>query len=139
MLRKLLKGLGCILLVGLLILVWQGYLVFFGKPAKVDTMATRQFVQFLLDEPEALTTFGFVDGSYLDFHSDELTPRTQAHIDSRNNMLQRFVAELEKYDRDELPADQALTYDIWSWWMDAQMGASGTSTRGSRATLATHT
>ena len=122
---KVLRSLGILLLVAVAILVWQGYVLFYGKPAKVDRMATRQFAMFLLQEPEILTRLGFLDGSVLDFHSDDLTPRTQTHRDGQKQRLQQFLRELERYERDTLPPDQALTYDVWSWWLEAEAAAAG--------------
>ena len=115
---------GAMCLVGMAFLAWSAWVVFWGTPSRVETMATRQFVKFLISDPETLTQLGFIDGRWIDFHSGRLRPRTQAELDRRSALLRRYRAELDRYDPERLDPDQRLTYAVWSWWLDAEIAAS---------------
>ncbi len=121
---RMLRIFGALFLIGLVFLAWSVWVVIWGTPSKVDTMATRQFVQFLATDPETLTLLGFIDGRVIDRHSGRLRPRTQAELDRRGEQLRRFRAELDRYDPDQLDPDQRLTYEVWTWWLDAQAAVS---------------
>jgi len=124
MLRKVLAAICLVLLLGLAFLGWQVWTLLYGRPAKVDTMAARQFVQYLAADPETLTSFGFIDGSPFDLHSDDLSQRGQARLEMRSAIVRKFRKELDRYDRAKLSADQALTFDVWSWWLDTEIAVS---------------
>ena len=99
---------------------WTAYVLFKGTPSKVDTMAARQFIQYLASDPEALSFIGFVDGTPLDRHSGRLTPNTQAELDRQSGLIDRYREEIARYEGRDLPPDQQLTFDIWSWWLESE-------------------
>ena len=120
--RRILRIFGALSLLGVAFAAWSAWVVIWGTPSRVETMAARQFVQFLISDPETLTMLGFIDGWVIDRHSGRLRPRTQAELDRRGEQLRRFRAELDRYDPDKLDPDQRLTLEVWGWWLDAQAG-----------------
>ena len=60
------------LLLMLLLAVWAGYRIGFGKPFTVNQLADRQAFVYLAGDPQLLTTLGLIDGTVLDFHSGQL-------------------------------------------------------------------
>ena len=122
-LRRVLVTIGILLLIGAAMLAWWLTGVLHGKPGRVETMATRQFIQYLASDPETLTHLGMIDGRLIDVHSSRLAPRTQLELDRRSALVRRFRTELDRYDPDRLPSDQRLTWEIWRWWLDAEIAA----------------
>jgi len=122
--KFLVRAFAVALLAAIAAFTWWAWQLFHGKPHSVDAMATRQFVQYLASDPESLSSLGLIDGSLLDFHSGRLSPRTQQELDRRDAVVARFRRELERFDPERLAPDQRLTYDIWRWWLDAEIEAS---------------
>jgi uncharacterized protein (DUF885 family) len=100
------------LLFVLLLAVWAGYRIGFGKPFTINQLADRQAFVYLTGDPQLLTTLGLVDGTVLDFHSGQLTPVTVARRDRDFARLQRFLRELDQFDRSSLDAKDRLTWDV---------------------------
>ncbi len=122
--RRILRIFGALSLLGVAFAAWSAWVVIWGTPSRVETMAARQFVQFLISDPETLTMLGFIDGRVIDRHSGRLRPRTQVELDRRGEQVRRFRAELDRYDPDKLDPDQRLTLEVWGWWLDAQAAVS---------------
>ena len=116
---RVFRILGLLLLLIIAFLGWRGWQTFYGTPSLVDTMATRQFAQYLMRDPAALTTLGIIDGSLLDLHSGKLTPQSQAYRDSLRALVRQFREEIDRYDVSSLSDDQALTHGVWASWLDA--------------------
>lgn len=102
---------------------WRGWVFFYGTPAQVETMGTRQLIQGAWGSPETLSAIGVLDGTLLDFHSDDLNAYTQAAMDRASAGMVRGRDEVDRYDRASLPADQALTWDVMSWWSETERDA----------------
>ncbi len=100
------------LLFVLLLAVWAGYRIGFGKPFTINQLADRQAFAYLTGDPQLLTTLGLVDGTVLDFHSGQLTPVTVARRDRDFARLERFLRELDQFDRAGLDAKDRLTWDV---------------------------
>jgi len=122
--KMLLRSAAVVAFVAVVVIGTLGYVVFYGTPDKVDTMSTRQFASFMMDDPETLTSLGFLDGGILDFHSDELSDRSSTARVAKKDQARQFRKELDRYDRSDLSPDQALSWDVWTWWLDAEIAAS---------------
>ena len=122
--RPILRIFGALFLIGVALLAWSVWVVIWGTPSKVETMAARQFVQYMIADPETLSMLGFIDGRIIDRHSGRLRPRTQAELDRRGEQVRRFREELDRYDPEKLDPDQRLTFEVWAWWLDAQAAGS---------------
>ena len=92
--------------------LWAGYRIAYGTPFTINQLANRQAMVFLLSNPELLSQLGLIDGTVLDFHSGKLTPFTMAHRDEDYARLQRFLRELDGFDRARLGPQDRLTWDV---------------------------
>ena len=120
MVKWILRTIGLVLLGAVFFASWTAHVIFNGTPSKVDTMAARQFIQYLASDPEALSFIGFIDGTVLDRHSGRLTPNTQAELDRQSALIDQYRKEIARYDGRDLSPDQQLTLDVWAWWLGAQ-------------------
>jgi uncharacterized protein (DUF885 family) len=100
---------------GLAVLLVAGYAVYrisFGKPFTINELANRQAALYLLDNPEQLTQVGLVDGTFLDWHSGKLTSVGVKKRDDDYATTERFIREVQAFDRRALDHQDRLTYDI---------------------------
>ena len=120
---RFLLATGLLLLIGVAVAGGWLAIVLKGTPSSVNTMATRQFIQYMATDPETLTLLGFIDGRIIDRHSSRLYPRTQEELDRRTELVRRFRAELDRYDPDRLSDEDLLTYQVWGSWLDDEIAA----------------
>jgi uncharacterized protein (DUF885 family) len=92
--------------------VYGGYRLLFGQPFTINQLANRQALQLVAGEPELLTQVGLVDGTLLDRHSGRLAPVGVAMRDLRYERAERFLRELERFDRASLSHDDQITWDV---------------------------
>jgi uncharacterized protein (DUF885 family) len=101
--------------IGLAVLLAAGYAAYriaFGKPFTINELANRQAALYLLDNPEQFTEVGLVDGTFLDWHSGKLTPVGVKKRDHDYATTERFIREVQAFDRGTLDPQDRLTYDI---------------------------
>lgn len=103
---------GWIALALVAVLGWAGYRTVWGKPFSIGMLADRQALEFLMRNPEMFTAVGLDDGTVFDHHSDELAPYTLAQRDADYAQLERFLAEVHRFDRATLGRQDQITYDI---------------------------
>ena len=85
------------------------------KPFSIRLFYERVFVRLVLDDPELLSIAGVLDGTLLDFHSDELTDVSLAQRDTQLARAKQDLATLHRYDREALSASDQLSYDVLEW------------------------
>jgi uncharacterized protein (DUF885 family) len=110
--KKLRKILGWVLLAGV---VGGGYAVYrigFGKPFNINQLANRQAIFLLVDNPELFTQVGIIDGTVLDGHSGNLAAVGVAKRDADYATAERFVHQVQAFDRSKLNRQDRMTYDI---------------------------
>jgi uncharacterized protein (DUF885 family) len=103
---------GWIALALLAVLGWAGYRTVWGKPFSINMLANRQALEFLMRNPEMFTAVGLTDGTVFDHHSGELAPYTLAQRDADYAQLERFLAQVHRFDRATLSRQDQITYDI---------------------------
>jgi len=103
---------GWIALALLAVLGWAGYRTVWGKPFSINMLANRQALEFLMRNPEMFTAVGLTDGTVFDHHSGELAPYTPAQRDADYTQLERFLAQVQRFDRATLSRQDQITYDI---------------------------
>jgi uncharacterized protein (DUF885 family) len=96
----------------LALLAYGGYRTVWGKPFSINMLANRQALEFLMRNPEVFTAIGITEGSIFDHHSDKLAPYTLRQRDDDYAQLQRFLAEVRRFDRASLDRQEQITYDI---------------------------
>lgn len=112
MFRTILRGLRWLLLIATVVGGYAGYRLIWGTPFTLTQLADRQAIFFLLDSPELLTSIGFVDGTFLDYHSGTLSDYGPAERDRLLAVAERNLAELRRFDRASLGLQDQITYDI---------------------------
>jgi uncharacterized protein (DUF885 family) len=97
---------------------WWSYRLVWGRPLNIDHFYERIFIKLLLDDPELLTQLGFIDNTWLDFHSDDLTDSSPEHTEKLNRMVDDNLATLLEYDYEDLSESQQLSADILRWYLE---------------------
>jgi uncharacterized protein (DUF885 family) len=110
--RKAWRLAGWIALVLVAALGYASWRIVWGKPFTINMLANRQALEFLMRNPEMFTAVGLTDGSVFDHHSDKLAPYTLRQRDEDYAQLERFLAEVRRFDRGSLSRQDQITYDI---------------------------
>jgi uncharacterized protein (DUF885 family) len=101
--------------VGLALLIVAGYGAYrvgFGKPFTINELANRQALLFLIDNPELFTQVGIFEGNIFDHHSDKLAAVGVKKRDGDYATAERFMREVQAFDRSKLQRQDQMTYDI---------------------------
>ncbi len=101
-----------------LVLALGGYLVYatvWGTPLRFNDLLDRQAIYEALDSPQLLTQVGIIDGAWYDTTSGKLDPYSLAERQKRFNRTRKFDAEIAAWNRDRLPQQEQLSYDIVRW------------------------
>ncbi|MBI3676202.1 MAG: DUF885 domain-containing protein [Proteobacteria bacterium] len=115
-----------ILIVLLAAVIGGGYWVYrtvWGTPFSFDMLLNRQAVFALMERPEALTSIGIIDGTWIDFHSGKLDPYSLQARDELVARIKRYMAEVKSWDRAKLSPQEQLSYDIALWTYERQLGS----------------
>jgi uncharacterized protein (DUF885 family) len=96
------------------LLAYPVYRTVWGKPFTLNMLANRQALEFLVDNPELFTQIGVVDGTIFDRHSGKLAAVGVAKRDADYAQAQKFLEELQHFDRGKLNRQDQITYDILS-------------------------
>ena len=107
----------------LLVLVggWWTYRLVWGRPTSIAMFYERAMIEVALDNPQALTSIGLIDNTWLDFHSGKLSDASPAATDRQLARSRDQLATLRAYPRDRQTNDQLLSTDILAWWLDDQV------------------
>ncbi len=95
-----------------LVVGYSVYRIGFGKPFTINELANRQAFLFLRANPELFTQVGILDGSILDFHSGKLAAVGVKKRDEDYAQAERFMQQVQEFDRASLGGQDQLTYDI---------------------------
>ena len=101
--------------VGLVLLLIAGYSAYrigFGTPFTMNQLANRQALLFLIDNPELFTQVGIIEGSIFDQHSDKLAAVGVKKRDDDYAAAERFIEQVQAFDRSKLNRQDQMTYDI---------------------------
>ena len=106
------RRLGAWSLAFVIVAAYPAYRIGWGHPFTFRLLAERQQLIQLANNPQALTDVGLIDGTWLDWHSDELTPVTLERRDEDYARAARFLEEVHRFDRARLNPEDAITYDV---------------------------
>jgi uncharacterized protein (DUF885 family) len=107
-----------ILLVVLLLLIAGGtfgYWQLVGQPFSFNAMLNTQALREIMDQPEALTSVGVLDGTALDFHSGRFDPYSLKDRQRQYDRTRAEEAQIKGWDRSKLTKQEQLSYDIAIW------------------------
>jgi uncharacterized protein (DUF885 family) len=109
------------LLVVFLFGAWFSYRLIWGKPLNIDHFFERTLIEMALAEPEILSIVAIVDNTMFDFHSDKLTDASPEHTKKSFERAKNQLAMLERYNRDKLTGQKAISYDMMHWMLSLQV------------------
>lgn len=102
---------------------WLSNLIWF-KPFNVNHFYDRVFLQFALHRPEMLTQIHMLEQFGITFHQSQLDDESQDAETKQIAYLKDSLATLNRYDRSKLSYEQAISYDVFQWFMhNAEEGA----------------
>ena len=80
-----------------------------------DWALNRAFAKSVMESPETLTQLHVLEQAGITFHQDDLDDESQAAGDESLAKMKEIGVELRGFDRDELPYQQQLSYDMVDW------------------------
>lgn len=105
---------GCI---GLLLFgIWFAKLFWF-KPFSIDHFFERVYIEFLWDDPEALTQTGALTSFWIGSYQDELTDVSPKATIRLAEVGKKNLELLEEYDRSKLNHSRQVSYDVMHWFL----------------------
>jgi uncharacterized protein (DUF885 family) len=112
-----LKWLGGLLGAALLLAVAFAVQSWYFQPVTIGIFFERAFIQFMLEDPEAVSSLGvFEELGYKGFDG-MLTDVSPAHERKLARMAREDLETLRAYDRSSLPPAQQLSYDVLEWFL----------------------
>ena len=106
-----LTGLAAILAVALAVQSW------YFRPIAIGIFFERAFIQFLLEDPEAVSSLGVFEQLGYKGFDGMLTDVSPAHEQKLAKMARDDLATLRSYDRGSLSPAHQLSYDVLEWFL----------------------
>jgi uncharacterized protein (DUF885 family) len=106
-----LVGLAAILALGLAVQSW------YFRPLAIGIFFERAFLQFLLEDPEAVSSLGVFEQLGYKGFDGMLTDVSPAHEEKLAQMARDDLATLHGYDRSSLSPSHRLSYDVLEWFL----------------------
>ncbi len=97
--------------------------VLYFKPFSIKVFYETAFLEYILDDPEMLSSMRLLEQFGLEFHNDDLTDVSPARTEKLNEMTREGLAMLRRYDRSRLEGQVALSYDVLEYYL--QTGVDG--------------
>lgn len=91
-----------------------------GKPWKIEHYYLRVLVEFVIDHPMLLSYARILDPYGLDFYSDDLEDFSPAATRRMADQVDRFLAGLREYDREDQTPEQLLSTDVLAWFLETR-------------------
>lgn len=121
MFKKAMKWIGLTGLVALLLVAALAVNVIWFKPVTLNLYFERTFLQFGLNSPQALSAIGILDGLPVKFYPDKLDEVSVARTEEMKAWFEDSLDTLQRYDRDDYDGQEGLSYDIFEWFLAAQV------------------
>ena len=84
-----------------------------------DEFLDESYLQLLLRSPETITAMGLSED--LGQRNDRLDDLSDAHLRGTQQLESAVLDQLRGYDRDALSPEQALSYDLYEYYLDSQV------------------
>ena len=122
--RAALRALGALLTVLLLALAVYLVPTIWGKPWRIEDYYTRVLVEFVVEHPMLLSYARILEPYGLDFHADDVEDLSIEATREQAAQVDRFLAGLRAYDREDQSEAQLLSTDVLDWFLSTrQAGA----------------
>ena len=106
-----LTGLAIILAIGLALQSW------YYRPLSIGIFFERAFIQFVLEDPEAISSLGVFEQLGYKGFDGMLTDVSPAHERKLAKMARDDLETLHAYDRASLSPSHQLSYDVLEWFL----------------------
>ena len=106
-----LAGAAIILAVALAVHSW------YFRPLSISIFFERAFIQFMLEDPEAVSSLGIFEQLGYKGFDGMLTDVSPAHEQKLAQMARDDLDTLRKYDRASLSPANQLSYDVLEWFL----------------------
>lgn len=106
-----LVGLAIILAIGLVLQSW------YFRPLFIGIFFERAFIQFVLEDPEAISSLGVFEQLGYKGFDGMLTDVSPAHERKLAQMARDDLETLHGYDRASLSPSHQLSYDVLEWFL----------------------
>jgi uncharacterized protein (DUF885 family) len=106
-----LSGAVAILALGLVVQSW------YFRPFAISIFFERAFIQFMLEDPEAVSSLGIFEQLGYKGFDGKLTDVSPAHEQKLAKMARDDLETLRRYDRSSLSSADQLSYDILDWFL----------------------
>ncbi len=113
--KKFFKWLGISFGIILGLAVLAGTWLWYGPLPSYDMALNRAFAKTVIESPETLTQLHVLEQAGITFHQDDLDDESQAAGDKALARMKKIGEELRGFDREELPYQQQLSYDMVDW------------------------
>ena len=121
MLRKIVKWVLRVLgLLALIVAVFVINLVWF-RPWSLNLFYEKVFVQFLLEEPELLSSVGLLEQFGLTGHNAKLGDASPAHQQHYFDLAKQDLADLRAYSLERQDGSQRLSTHILEWYLSREI------------------
>ncbi|MDJ0707449.1 MAG: DUF885 domain-containing protein [Leptolyngbyaceae cyanobacterium MO_188.B28] len=107
-----------LLSLGLLTGGWWTYRLIWGKPLNINHFYERAMIDFVRNDPELLTSLGLIDGTLIDFHSDDLSDVSPSHTEKMAEKIRQNLVMLRRYDFASQSDSQRLSTEILEWFLN---------------------
>ncbi len=116
--KKFLKWLGFGLAgVVLLVSAFALHTVYF-RPLSLNLFYNKVFIEFMFRNPEMLSSLRLLEPMGLHYKNDELSISTPVRELEDAAITRRNLEHLRAYDSDGLSADEKLSYDVLTWFLE---------------------
>jgi uncharacterized protein (DUF885 family) len=104
---------GAVLILGVAFVVQSWYF----KPVAIGIFFERAFLQFMLEDPEAVSSLGIFEQLGYKGFDGMLTDVSPAQEEKLAKLARDDLATLHAYDRASLSAAHQLSYDVLDWFL----------------------
>ena len=84
-----------------------------------EAFLDESYVALLVRQPESLTSLGVA--SWYGLRNDRLNDLSPEHLAETQRLEEGILGLLRQYDRDTLPPDSRVSYDVYEWWLALQV------------------
>ncbi len=103
----------CLLITG----IWLAKLVWF-KPFNINHFFERVYIEFLWEDPEALSQTGVLEPFGISSYKSELTDISPSYTLRQAEVGKDNLRLLKRYDREKLNEADKVSYDVLQWFLE---------------------
>ena len=106
-----------IVIIGLLVIGTLLAKFIWFKPFSVNHFFERAYIEFLWEDPEALSQTGVLKPFWLSAYESKLTDVSPSDTRRLADVGKSNLELLQDYDRDELTEEEQVSYDVFEWFL----------------------